>query len=41
MDSPPPRRGRDRPRRGQVDEEVALTPYNFLLALDIRLDNLT
>ena len=37
MDSPPPRRGRDRPRRGQVDEEVASTPYNFLLAPELRV----
>ena len=28
MDSPPPRRGRGRPRRGQVDEETASAPHN-------------
>ena len=28
MDSPPPRRGRGRPRRGQVDEEAASAPHN-------------
>ena len=28
MDSPPPRRGRGRPRRGQVNEEAASAPHN-------------
>ena len=28
MDSPPPRRGRGRPRRGRVDEEAASAPHN-------------
>ena len=29
MDPPPPsRRGRGRPRRGQIDEEAASTPHN-------------
>ena len=28
MELPPPRRGRDRPRRCQVDEEAASAPHN-------------
>ena len=28
MDLPPPRRGRGRPRRGQVNEEAASAPHN-------------
>ena len=28
MDSPPPRRGRGRPQRVQVNEEVASAPHN-------------
>ena len=28
MDPPPPRRGQDRPRIGQVDEEAASAPHN-------------
>ena len=28
MDSPPPRQGRGRPRRGRVDEEAISAPHN-------------
>ena len=28
MELPPPRQGQGRPRRGQVDEEVASAPHN-------------
>ena len=29
IDSPPPQQERDRPRKGQLDDEVALAPHNL------------